>query len=76
VRTAYEALDVVDLLAAGEKEPAKWMFTEKGYAEFSPSAVRQSAFDRFGIQPHTGLVVADRACRTRDPLGRWMPVHR
>jgi hypothetical protein len=41
MRTAYEALDIVDLLATGEEEAAKWMFTEKGYAEFSPSAVRK-----------------------------------
>jgi hypothetical protein len=41
LRTAYEALDIVDLLATGEEEAAKWMFTEKGYAEFSPSAVRK-----------------------------------
>ena len=30
MRTAYEALDSVDLLATGEEEAAKWMFTEKG----------------------------------------------
>jgi hypothetical protein len=41
MRTAYEALDIVDLLATGEEEAAKWVFTKKGYIEFSPGAVRQ-----------------------------------
>ncbi len=41
MRTAYEALDIADLVASNEEEAARWVFTEKGYADFSPSAVRK-----------------------------------
>jgi hypothetical protein len=41
MRTAYEALDLVDLLSTKDDEAALWVNTEQGHRDFAPGAVRR-----------------------------------
>lgn len=41
MRTAYEALDLVDLLSTKEGEAALWVNTEQGHRDFAPGSVRR-----------------------------------
>jgi hypothetical protein len=48
MRTAYETLDLVELLAADAEQAKLWVNTEKGHVDFKPSAVRE----RLGKDKH------------------------
>jgi hypothetical protein len=48
MRTAYEALDLVELLAGDPKEAELWVDTEHGHIDFRPGAVRK----RLGKERH------------------------
>jgi hypothetical protein len=47
-RTAYEALDLAELLSADAEQAKLWVNTDKGHADFKPSAVRE----RLGKDKH------------------------